>query len=138
MSLQLTETPASQFTRGNNVINDHKTQLSNFQTFKASYKKGRKQQQQGEKKERGRGWKKLVLELKIKQVYLKASSQHSSGHQGEEREIKGRAIDSLDMNCHQEAEGPLAGNQSVSLKVSPGLWWRELLYIPAFIMWFFS
>lgn len=45
LSLQLTETPASQFTRGNNVLNDHKTHLSNFQTFKASYKKGRKQQE---------------------------------------------------------------------------------------------
>lgn len=50
MSLQLTETPASQFTHGNNVINDHKTQLSNFQTFKASYKKGQKQQQQEKKR----------------------------------------------------------------------------------------
>lgn len=52
--------------------------------------------------------------------------------------IKGRAIDSLDMNCHQEAEGPLAGNQSVSLKVSPGLWRWKLLYISALIMGFFS
>lgn len=63
MSLQLTETPASQFTRGNNVINDHKTQLSNFQTFKASYKKGRKQQQQG-KKRKGEGMKKVSTGIK--------------------------------------------------------------------------
>lgn len=54
LSLQLTETPASQFTRGNNVINDHKTHLSNFQTFKASYKKGRKQQE--EKKRKKKKW----------------------------------------------------------------------------------
>jgi len=30
LSLQLTETPAFQFTHGNNVRNDHKTHLSNF------------------------------------------------------------------------------------------------------------
>lgn len=52
---------------------------SNRQTFKASYKKGRKQEEEKKKK--------LELELKIKQVHLKASSQHSTGHQGEEREM---------------------------------------------------
>lgn len=51
LSLQLTETPVSQFTHGNNVRNDHKTQLSYFQTFKASYKKGRKQQERKKKLE---------------------------------------------------------------------------------------
>ncbi len=52
MPLLLTEMPVSQFTHGNNVINDHKTQVSNFQTFKASYKKVRHtRKQKAEKRE---------------------------------------------------------------------------------------
>lgn len=77
MSLQLMETPASQFTRGNNVIMTTKLISLTFKHLKLHTKRAENNNNMGGKEEK----KKLEqLELKIKQVHLKASSQHSSGY----------------------------------------------------------